>query len=80
MRRLLILFSLIIGTMNMIKATDIKVTIENYDNDTLLLGYYYWDKQYIKDTIIKSPSSNAFRSPAMENSNCPPRSMHCIYC
>lgn len=30
----------------------IEIQLENYPNDTLLLGYYYGDKQYIKDTAI----------------------------
>lgn len=34
----------------------IKVNIRNYKNDTLLLGYYFGDKQYIKDTAYKSKS------------------------
>jgi thiol-disulfide isomerase/thioredoxin len=36
-------------------ATDgykIRVKLENYKNDTLLLGYHYGDKQYLKDTAI----------------------------
>ena len=36
-------------------ATDgynIKVKLDNYDKDTLLLGYHYGDKQYIKDTVV----------------------------
>ena len=31
---------------------EIHVKIEGYTNDTLLLGYQYGDKQYIKDTAL----------------------------
>jgi hypothetical protein len=31
----------------------IKVSIKGYKNDTLLLGYHYGDKQYIKDTAFR---------------------------
>lgn len=34
--------------------TSIQVKIENYESDTLLLGYYYWDKQYIKDSLFRN--------------------------
>ena len=30
----------------------IEITMDNYDSDTLLMGYHYGDKQYIKDTCI----------------------------
>jgi len=30
----------------------IEITLDNYKNDTLLLGYHYGDKQYIKDTCV----------------------------
>lgn len=34
------------------KGYNIKIKVENYKNDTLFLGNYYGDKQYIKDTAI----------------------------
>ena len=34
------------------KGYNIKIQVENYKNDTLFLGNYYGDKQYIKDTAI----------------------------
>lgn len=34
------------------KGYDIEVTLLNAPNDTLYLGYYYADKQYIKDTVV----------------------------
>ncbi len=30
----------------------IEITMDNYGSDTLLMGYHYGDKQYIKDTCI----------------------------
>jgi peroxiredoxin len=45
---------------------DIKIQIDNYENDTLLLGYYHWDKQYIKDTIIRN-EKNIFRVKGKDN-------------
>ena len=30
----------------------IKVKINGYQNDTILLGYHYGEKQYIRDTAI----------------------------
>ncbi len=32
----------------------IRVKLDNYKSDTLLLGYYYGDKQYLKDTAIRA--------------------------
>jgi len=31
---------------------NISVDVKNYDNDTLILGYYYGDKTLVKDTIL----------------------------
>ena len=36
------------------RGADIKIEIDNYSSDTVLLGYYYWDKQYIKDTLVRN--------------------------
>ena len=39
----------------LLRAADgykIRVKLENYKSDTLLLGYYYGDKQYLKDTAV----------------------------
>ena len=33
-------------------AYKITVELDNYESDTLLFGYYYGDKQYIKDTSV----------------------------
>ncbi|MEZ4906696.1 MAG: DUF5106 domain-containing protein [Saprospiraceae bacterium] len=54
MKRTLILFLFLIVSSSSIfaqKYNDIKFKIANYDNDTLLLAYFYGDKQLIKDTI-----------------------------
>ncbi len=34
------------------KGYHIKLNVENYPHDTLYLGFYYGDKQYLKDTAI----------------------------
>jgi thiol-disulfide isomerase/thioredoxin len=55
MRTLLLLF---IGTllMPMLQAQEpgyhISIGIDNYEKDSLFLGYYYGDKQYLRDTAI----------------------------
>ncbi len=38
-------------SLNAQKGHDIKFEIENYNNDTLLLAYFYGDKQLIYDTV-----------------------------
>ncbi len=37
---------------------EINVNIDGFENDTLLLGYQYADKQYIKDTILRDGDGN----------------------
>lgn len=32
----------------------IRAKLDNYKSDTLLLGYYYGDKQYLKDTAVRA--------------------------
>ena len=39
---------------------EIKVHIEGFENDTLLLGYQYADKQYIKDTVLREEDGFTF--------------------
>lgn len=41
-------------------AYEIKVNIDGFENDTLLLGYQYADKQYIKDTVLREGDSFTF--------------------
>lgn len=50
-----LLFPLLFCSMFVAEAQEgyqIEVTLDNYANDTLLLGYHYGDKQYIKDTCV----------------------------
>ena len=48
-------FALIIGclisTFSLSAQYDIDIDIKNYDNDTLIVGYYYADKQLVQDTL-----------------------------
>ena len=39
---------------------EIKVQLNGFENDTLLLGYQYADKQYIKDTVFRADDSFTF--------------------
>ncbi|HEX5624660.1 MAG TPA: DUF4369 domain-containing protein, partial [Saprospiraceae bacterium] len=38
----------------------IKVNIQGYENDTLLLGYHFGDKQYIRDSAYRSKDGFVF--------------------
>ena len=38
----------------------IKVNIKGYTNDTLLLGYHFGEKQYIKDTAFRTKNGFIF--------------------
>ncbi len=56
-----ILFTFIILFSNALiaqKNHEIKFTIDNYENDTLLLAYFYGEKQLIKDTIYSKGKGN----------------------
>jgi len=44
---------------------DINVNIAGFENDTLLLGYQYADKQYIKDTVLRSDDGFTFKGDEM---------------
>ena len=49
------LIPLFLFAINVSFAADghkITVKLDNYDKDTLLLGYHYGEKQYIRDTVI----------------------------
>ena len=39
---------------NDVGAYNIGIKVHNYDNDTLLVGYYYADKQLVRDTLFSS--------------------------
>ena len=43
------------------QAYEIKVKILNYNRDTLLFGYHYGDKQYIKDTAFRKNNEFVFK-------------------
>ncbi len=43
------------------QSFEIKVKIKNYKSDTLLLGYHYGDKQYIKDTAFRKSDEFVFK-------------------
>ena len=43
----------------------INVNIDGFENDTLLLGYQYADKQYIKDTVLRSEDGFTFKGDEM---------------
>jgi len=63
------LIPLFLFAINVSFAADgykITVKLDNYDKDTLLLGYHYGEKQYIKDTVItiyKRYGYSQFRRP-----------------
>ena len=59
---------ILLGGINLHASYDIRIDIENYKNDTLLIGYYHWDKQYIKDTLIRS-SKHGFRFKGKDELN-----------
>lgn len=40
----------------------IKVEVKNYDHDTLYLGFYYGDKQYLKDTAVLTKGKFVFEA------------------
>ncbi|MEO6189833.1 MAG: redoxin domain-containing protein [Saprospiraceae bacterium] len=43
------------------QSYEIKVKILNYNRDTLLFGYHYGDKQYIKDTAFRKNNEFVFK-------------------
>lgn len=43
------------------KGYELTVEIANYDQDTLFLGFYYGDKQYLKDTAVLVKGRFVFR-------------------
>lgn len=54
-KKLWSLIPLFLFAISAVVAADghlITVKLDNYDKDTLLLGYHYGEKQYIKDTVI----------------------------
>ena len=58
-----ILTNLLILSLNGVaQGYEIKVNIKGYTNDTLLLGYHYGDKQYIKDTSVSKFGNFVFKA------------------
>ena len=49
---LFLLFScFLIGVSSLTAQYDINISIDNYDNDTILIGYYLGNKQLVRDTL-----------------------------
>ncbi|MEP7195654.1 MAG: redoxin family protein [Saprospiraceae bacterium] len=44
---------------------EIKVSIKGYTHDTLLLGYHYGDKEYIKDTAFRKNNDFVFKADTL---------------
>jgi len=64
--KLLIFSILTLGLYPLIgQSYDIKVKIKGYTNDTLLLGYYYGDKTYIKDTAFLNAGEYNFKGDTL---------------
>lgn len=55
-KSVLVSLAILLSLSNIIHAqksvVDIKFEIENYDNDTLVLGYYYGDRTLVQDTLF----------------------------
>lgn len=47
------------------EAYKIKVDITGYRNDTLLLGYHFGDKQYIRDTAFRTKDGFVFKGDSL---------------
>jgi len=48
---LLLFISLLFIASSASAQYDIDISIDNYDNDTILIGYYYGDKHLVRDTL-----------------------------
>lgn len=48
----LVIFTSIISTKSLVaQSYKVDITIDNYDSDTLIIGYYYANRQLVKDTL-----------------------------
>ena len=66
MKRLIIaLVVSLIGGLSIQAQTNVTITIDNYDNDSLLLGYYYADKILVKDTLYLQDDSFTYRQDTL---------------
>lgn len=52
MYRCLFIFGLMLPLLGLSQGYKIELDIDSYDGDTLYLGYYFGDKQYLKDTAV----------------------------
>lgn len=62
MNRLLVLCISLVTSLNIgwTQASKIDFQIDNYENDTLIIGNYYGDKQLVKDTLIRADRNDKF--------------------
>ncbi len=56
---LLILSFFALGSLTAQKV-DIQIEVDNYKNDTLIIGNYYADRQLVKDTLIRKSNKDDF--------------------
>jgi len=54
------LFCVVVTSFNLSSQVDIDFEIEGYNNDTLLLAYYFADKILITDTLYSEVGNNKF--------------------
>ncbi len=47
-----LIFMSVISLQAQVDGYDINFNIKNYDNDTLIVGFYYGDRQLVKDTLF----------------------------
>ncbi|MDQ3141083.1 MAG: DUF5106 domain-containing protein [Bacteroidota bacterium] len=64
-RLLLIVLNCLAFTFVGAQSYKINVRIKGYTNDTLLLGYHYGDKQYIKDTAFSKTGEFTFEGDTL---------------
>ena len=60
--RFFTLLALIIASNCISAQLDLKVEVDEFDSDTLYLGYYYANKQYFLDTAIRQDETFRFSS------------------
>jgi thiol-disulfide isomerase/thioredoxin len=60
LKKYVVILILFLGITASSQSYKIKVNIKGYTNDTLLLGYHFGDKQYIKDTAYRTKEGFVF--------------------
>ncbi len=60
----LLLFSIFVITSVTAQKVDIEIKIDNYKNDTLIVGNYFADRQLVKDTLIRKSNKDKFELQA----------------